>query len=254
MSSINVSGGSERKKLDLKNKAIAKYKYKNNRFEIIVNPDLAFKLKTKQITEEDVPILEILEIDAVFSDAGKGQRASSDELIEAFETEDELAVAKIILKKGELQLTQAQRKELADKKRKQIINFISKHAVDPKLNVPHPPARIENALEVGNIKIDPYDNVDSQIRRVVKELQTILPMKLEQIKLAVKMPAEYAGKGYGVVKKYGDLKQEQYTNDGSWICVLEFPAGRQPEFMEKIEELCKGRAEIKVMERSQFAF
>ena len=69
MSSINVSGGSERKKLDLKNKAIAKYKYKNNRFEIIVNPDLAFKLKTKQITEDEVPILEILEIDAVFSGA-----------------------------------------------------------------------------------------------------------------------------------------------------------------------------------------
>lgn len=252
--SMNTSGGFERKRLDLKNKAIAKYKHKNNKFEIIVNPDLAFKLKMKQITEEDVPILEILEIDTVFSDASKGLKAPADELFDAFDTEDELAVAKIILKKGELQLTQAQRKELADNKRKQIINFISKHAVDPKLNIPHPPARIENALEVGNIKIDPYDNVDSQIRRVVQQLQTILPMKLEQVKLAVKMPAEYAGKGYGVVKRFGDIKQEQYTQDGNWICVLEFPAGRQPEFMEKIEELCKGRAEIKVMERAQFAF
>jgi ribosome maturation protein SDO1 len=251
---MNVSGGSERKKLDLKNKAIAKYKFKNNRFEIIVNPDLAFKLKMKHISEDEVPILEILEIDAVFSDAGKGQRASADELIEAFETDDELAVARIILKKGELQLTQAQRKELADNKRKQIINFISKHAVDPKLNIPHPPARIENALEVANIKIDPYDNIDSQIKRVVKELQTVLPMKLEQVKLAIKMPAEYAGKGYGVVKRFGDIKQEQYTNDGYWICSLEFPAGRQPEFMEKIEELSKGRAEIKIIERSQFTF
>lgn len=252
-----MSGGGsgiERKKLDLKNKAIAKYKYKNHRFEIIVNPDLAFKLKMKQINEEDVPILEILEIDAVFSDAGKGQRAGTDELLEAFETEDELAVARQILKKGELQLTQAQRKELADNKRRQIINFISKHAVDPKLNIPHPPARIENALEVGKIKIDPYDNVDSQIKRVVKELQTLLPMKLEQVKLAVKMPAEYAGKGYGVVKRFGDIQQEQYSQDGSWICIVGFPAGRQPEFMEKIEELCKGRAEIKVMERSQFSF
>ena len=246
--------GQEKKKLDMKNKALAKYKHKHNRFEIIVNPDIAFKLRMKQITWEEIDILEILEIDAIFKDASKGLRATTEDLIDAFETEDEIEIAKIILKKGELQLTQNQRKELADQKRKQIINFISKHAVDPKLNVPHPPARIENALEVGNIKIDPYDNVDSQTKRVIRELQNILPMKLEQVKLAVKMPSDYAGKAYGIVKRFGEISQEQYTKDGNWICVVEFPAGRQSEFMEKIESLCKGRAEIKVMERSQFKY
>ena len=246
--------GTEKKKLDLSNKALARFKHKSKRFEIIVNPDLAFKLKMKQITEDEVQILEILEIDAIFTDAGKGLRATSEDLIDAFETDDELEIAKIILKKGELQLTQGQRKELADNKRKQIINFISKHAVDPKLNIPHPPARIENALEVAKIKIDPYDNVDSQTKRIIKELQSILPMKLEQVKIAVKMPSEYAGKAYGLVKRFGDISQEQYTNDGNWICVIQFPAGRQPEFMEKVEQLCKGRAELKVMERSTFEF
>lgn len=246
--------GTEKKKLDLKNKALAKYKYKNKRFEIIVNPDLAFKLKMKQITEAEVQILEILEIDAIFLEASKGLRASTEDLLETFDTDDELEIAKIILSKGELQLTQAQRKELADKKRRQIINFISKHAVDPKLNIPHPPARIENALEIAKIKIDPYDNVDNQTKRVIKALQSILPMKLEQIKLAVKMPSEFAGKAYGLIKRFGEIGQEQYTNDGNWICVLQFPAGRQSEFMEKIENLCKGRAELKVLERSKFSF
>lgn len=246
--------GHERKKLDLSKKALARYKHKNNRFEIIVDPDLAYKLKMKQITEDEVPILEILEIDAVFTEASKGLRVTTEDMLDAFETEDELEVARIILKKGELQLTQAQREELAEQKRKQIINFISKHAVDPKLNIPHPPARIENALEVGKIKIDPYDNVDNQTKRVIKELQTILPMKLEQVKLAVRMPSEYAGKAYGVVKRFGDISQEQYTNDGNWICVVQFPSGRQTDFMEQVESLSKGRAEIKVMERSKFAF
>ena len=79
-------------------------------------------------------------------------------------------------------------------------------------------------------------------------------MKLEQVKLAVKMPAEYAGKAYGLVKRYGDISKEQYTNDGHWICLIEFPAGRQPDFMDQVEALCKGRAEIKVVERSNFSF
>jgi ribosome maturation protein SDO1 len=246
--------GQEKKKLDLSNKALARYKFKNKRFEIIVNPDLAFKLKMKQISPDEIQILEILEIDAIFSEATKGLRAAAEDLIEAFDTEDVDKIAKIILQKGELQLTQNQRKELAEQKRKQIINFISKLAVDPKLNIPHPPARIENALEVAKIKIDPYDNVDNQIKRIVKELQTVLPMKLEQIKLAVKMPSEYAGKAYGLIKRFGEISQEQYTNNGNWICVVQFPAGRQSEFMEKIESLCKGRAEIKVMERTRFDF
>lgn len=246
--------GHERKKVDLKNKALARYKNKNRRFEIIVNPDLAFKLKMKQVSEDEVEMLEVLEIDAIFSEASKGLRSTQEDLIEVFDTDDELEIARIILKKGELQLTQKQRAELADQKRKQIITFISKHAVDPKLNIPHPPARIENALEAAKIKIDPYDNVDSQTKKVIKALQSILPMKLEQIKLAVKMPSEYAGKAYGLIKRFGEISKEQYTNDGNWICVLQFPAGRQSDFMEKVESLCKGRVEIKVMERSKFEF
>lgn len=241
----------ERKRLDLSEKALARMKVKNTRFEIIVDPDAAYKLKTKQITEDDTPLIEILEIDAVFTDATKGMRASTEELFEAFGTEDEMEAAKTILKEGDLQLTQGQRKEMADKKRLQIIAFVAKNAVDPKTKLPHPPARIENALEAGNIRIDPYDNVDNQIKRVIKELQTILPISIEQVQVAVRMPAEYSGKCYGVVKRFGSIKKEQWTNDGYWIVAVQLPAGRQVEFMEAVESITKGRSEVKVMERSR---
>ncbi|MHA2364156.1 MAG: ribosome assembly factor SBDS [Candidatus Hodarchaeales archaeon] len=247
------SGGAQReRRVDLSNKALARLKYRGKiSFEIIVDPKLAFKLRMKEINEDDVPILEIIEIDAVFLDASKGLRASSEELLEAFETDDELEVAKIILKKGELQLTQAQRDELAEKKKRQIITFISKNAINPQNNLPHPPTRIEAALQQGKIKIDPFDNVDTQIRRIIKELQPIIPLRLEQVKLAVKMPAEYSGKSYGVIKRYGEIFKEQWTDDGSWIVALQLPAGRQAEFMEKVEGITKGRSEMKVIERTR---
>ena len=204
----------------------------------------------KEITENDVPILEILEIDAIFIDAGKGMKASSEDLLEAFETDDELEVAKLILGKGELQLTSAQRKELAEKKKRQIITFISKNAINPQTNLPHPPKRIESALTAGKIRIDPYDNIDSQIKRVIKELMSWLPIRLERTKLAVRLPSEYAAQCYGVIKRFGEIKNEQWTDSGNWIAVIELPSGRQAEFMDKIQSITKGRTEIKVIERS----
>jgi ribosome maturation protein Sdo1 len=52
-----------------------------------------------------------------------------------------------IVDEGEVQLTVEQRRELVEKKRAAIIAFISQQAVDPKTKMPHPPQRIELALE-----------------------------------------------------------------------------------------------------------
>jgi len=74
----------------------------------------------------------------------------------AFETTDPLKIADAILKKGTLQLTTEQRRKMTEDKRKQIVDFISRQAVDPKTNLPHPPLRIENAMEQIRYPIDPH--------------------------------------------------------------------------------------------------
>ena len=78
-----------------------------------------------------------------------------------------------------------------------------------------------------------------------------LPLRIEQVVLAVRMPAEYGAKAYGLVKRYGEIKNEEWSSGGSWICVVSIPAGRQLEFVEGIEGLTKGKAEVKVMERTK---
>jgi len=60
-------------------------------------------------------------------------------IAQSFGTTDTLKIADIILKKGVLQLTTEQRRKMVEDKRKQIIDFISRQAVDPKTNLPHPP-------------------------------------------------------------------------------------------------------------------
>ena len=80
--------------------------------------------------------------DDVYTDSGKGTKPSSEKLLKAFNTEDQIEIAKIILQKGDLNLTTDQRRKMVEEKKKQIVNYIVKTYVDPKTHLPHPPLRL----------------------------------------------------------------------------------------------------------------
>src|SRR5207245_11271325 len=88
-------------------------------FEILVKtqPALDYKLG------KPIPISQVLMIEEVYSDSGKGTRASEEKLQKSFGTTDAVKVAEEIMKSGELQLTTEQRRELIDEKRRQIISI-----------------------------------------------------------------------------------------------------------------------------------
>ena len=165
----------------------------------------------------------------------------------AFGTTETLKIADIILKKGTLQLTTEQRRKMVEDKRKQIIDFISRQAVDPKTNLPHPPLRIENAMEQIHYPIDPYKPVEEQARDIVKLLRPILPLKIEQISVSVQIPAEHSARAYGAVKNFGTIKREEWRADGSWHGIVEVPAGSYASFLNKLGEVTKGSGEAKIV-------
>lgn len=56
----------------------------------------------------------------IWKDINKGDRASAEELTAAFKTTNAKEIARIIVQKGTLQLTEAERKEILQKKRLEI--------------------------------------------------------------------------------------------------------------------------------------
>ncbi|MEM2464999.1 MAG: ribosome assembly factor SBDS [Candidatus Bathyarchaeia archaeon] len=226
-----------------RNYTIARINIGGENFEILVKPDLAFAFRSGK----SVPVSDILVIEEIFTDANKGQRASEKKLKETFGTTDPIEIAKIILKKGTLQLTAQQRKQLIEEKRKQIIDFISRNAVDPRTKLPHPPTRIEQALEQIGFSVDPLKSVEEQANEAIKALRTILPISIEKISVAVKVPPEYANKVYGVLKSFGTIKNENWLTDGSLSVVLEMPAGFYGPFLEKMGDMTRGNIEAKIL-------
>ena len=222
---------------------IARYTKENEHFEVLVKPQKALDYRNGKIAG----ITEVLVAETIYSDANKGTRSPEDALKKAFGTTDALKIADAIIKKGQLQLTTEQRRKMVEDKRKQIIDYISRQAVDPKTNLPHPPTRIENAMEQIRFPIDPYKSIEEQARDIIKMLRPILPLKVEQISVGTHVPAQYAQRAYGSIKTYGAIKREEWRNDGSWYGVLEMPAGSYASFLNKLGEVTKGNGEAKII-------
>jgi ribosome maturation protein SDO1 len=222
---------------------IARLTKDNEHFEILVKPEKALDYRTEKISR----ITEVLAAEIIFADANKGTKVSEEQMRKAFETTDPLKIADVILKKGTLQLTTEQRRKMTEDKRKQIVDFISRQAVDPKTNLPHPPLRIENAMEQIRYPIDAHKPVEEQAREIVKLLRPILPLKIEQISVGVRVPAEYSAKAYGSIKSFGEIKQEEWRADGSWYGIIEMPAGAYASFLNKLGDITKGNGEAKIL-------
>jgi ribosome maturation protein SDO1 len=222
---------------------IARLTRENEHFEILVKPQKALDYRNGKLAS----LTEALAAEIIFSDANKGTKVSEEAMQKAFKTVDTLKIADEILKKGTLQLTTEQRRKMVEDKRKQIVDFISRQAVDPKTNLPHPPMRIENAMEQIRYPIDPYKPVEEQAKDIVKLLRPILPLKIEQITVAVRIPAEHSSRAYGTVKTLGTIKREEWRGDGSWYGELELPAGSYASLITKLGNVTKGSGEAKII-------
>ena len=222
---------------------IARLTKDNEHFEILVKPEKALDYRTGKTAR----ISEVLAAEIIFADANKGTKVSEEIMRKAFETTDPLKIADEILKKGTLQLTTEQRRKMVEDKRKQIVDFISRQAVDPKTNLPHPPLRIENAMEQIRYPIDAHKPVEEQAREIVKLLRPILPLKIEQLSVAVRVPAAYSARAYGSLKNFGEIKQEEWRADGSWYGVIDMPAGAYASFLNKLGDVTKGNGEAKIL-------
>ena len=212
-------------------------------FEILVKPQEALDYKLGK----QVPISQVLLIEEVYSDSSKGTRASEEKLQKYFGTTDPARVAEEVMKSGELQLTTEQRRQLVEDKRRQIISIISRNAIDPRTGTPHPPLRIEQAMGQIRLSIDPYKSAEEQSKMVIEELRPILPLKLEQMRIAVKVFPEHAARAYNAFKSFGNVSREEWQSDGSLVAVVEMPAGMYGSFIEKVGKLTQGTIQSKVL-------
>ncbi len=223
---------------------LVRYSFKGEKFEIMVKPDPALEYKLGKKRD----ISAVLVSDDIYTDSGKGTRPSTEKLLNAFQTEDQTAIAEIILQKGDLNLTTDQRRKMIDEKRKQIVTSIAKTYVDPKTHLPHPPLRIDQAMKDARVSIDPHKHVDEQVKDIVDKLRSIIALKSENLQLEITVPAQYASQSYSVLKSMGSLRKEEWQNNGSLKAILEIPAAARPSMIDRLGSITRGSATVEMIQ------
>ncbi len=220
----------------------ARIKRQGKQYEILVDCDkaLAFRQGKK------IALDEIMVTNEIFNEAKRGIKPAEKELLAAFSTTDAQKIALIILKEGEIQLTQKHREKEREEKRKRIINIIHRQAIDAKTGFPHPPARIEAAMEQARVKIDENKSAEDQVETIMNALKVIIPIKFETRLLEIKIQPQYAGTAFRTLKKYKLIKNE-WLNDGSLLGQVEIPAGLQEELFAELNKITQGSVESKIL-------
>lgn len=229
--------------VSLEDAIVARLETHGETFEVLLDPKAMDLLKAGK----EVNLVDYLAVEDVFNNASKGTRPAEGLLRSVFGTEDIAEIAKTIVDKGEVQMTTEQRREMLEAKRKQIVTYIAANAINPQTKLPHPPQRIEMALDEVNFRAHPFKPLDKQIEEAMKLLRPLIPIKFEKTKIAIKMKGDDYGKCYEDVVGFGMVTKEEWQADGSWIGIMEIPAGLITDISNKLKNKTKGRAEVKTI-------
>ncbi len=226
----------------LENSVIAKIHKGKDIFEILVDSKKALEFKMGK----PYSIENILVVNNVFTDAKKGEKASSTDMQKFFSTTDIFRIAERIIKEGELQITTEDRRRMTEEKRKEISDIISKQGIDPKTKLPHPQQRILNAMDQARVQIDPFRSAKEQAKDMLPKLQEIIPISVQTAEIAVKVAVQYGGRVLQALRSMATVKSEEWKPDYLYALV-EIPAGMQTYLYDKLNELTAGTVEAKVM-------
>jgi ribosome maturation protein SDO1 len=231
--------------ISLDDAVTARLESHGQRFEVLVDPDAALAISREEFDDD---LEDVIAAEDVFEDAASGDRPPETALEEVFETTEPLEIIPEVIRRGEIQITADQRREMKERKHNQLVNTIARNAVNPQMDdAPHPPERIERALEEAGFRIDPMEPVENQVDDALDALRPVIPIRFDEVVMAVQVPADYAGSAQAQIRQFGDLQKEEWQSDGSWVGVLKFPAGLQNDFYDVVNEHTSGEAETRVV-------
>lgn len=230
--------------MSLDEAVVAHYDSHGEHFEILVDPKI-----TEKLAPDASNLEELVASTQILRDAKKGSQASDESLLKAFNTTDHTKIILTILKKGEIQLTTDQRRELTEAMRKKVVAEIVRNAINPQTKGPHPPQRIENAMAEARIHIDPFKPVEAQVKEVIDAIKPLIPIRIEKAQLAIRVSGENYGRIYTDLHNLGTIKKEEWTGGGAWIGVIEVPAGMVGDVIDRLNEKTKGDVEVKKLDR-----
>lgn len=214
---------------------ICKYKEGKNTFEIICNSGSIKPYREGKAKLDDVVVAK-----EIFFDIKKGTRPKEADLNNSFHTTNIDECLDIIVKKGEYQVSTNERKELVEKKKAQMVEYVHKNFIDPTTKNPHPVTRIENAFsQIKALNINPDVSAEKQVNDLLPKLKDIIMLVKNEMEGYLTIPNKYVGKCQGIVKKYATIVEEKYNADSAMFKIGFLPCDLDV-FMSSLNAITHG--------------
>jgi ribosome maturation protein SDO1 len=168
----------------LTNVAVVRMNRGGKRFEIACYRNKV--VDYRQGLETDLS--EVLQTERVFTNVSKGEFAKAKDLQKIFGTEDEHDIARMILSKGQVQVSDKERNQQLEKTNAQIAEWISKNCVQPNTDRPYTISQIRHAMQQANFSVHPTKPLKRQYLDCVKMLQSVIPIQRAKMELLLLIP------------------------------------------------------------------
>jgi ribosome maturation protein SDO1 len=206
--------------LKLTNVAVVKMKRGGKRFEIACYKNKVVSWRSK--TETDID--EVLQTHTVFVNVSKGQVAKKEDIVKAFGTEDQTEVCKMILAKGELQVSEKERQAQLESMFRDIATIVANMCVNPDSKRPYTVGVIERAMRDIHYSVKPTRGTKQQALDVIKLLKGSMQIERARMKLRVSAPVKEARKLRDrVLDMVAHMEHEEW--DQEWVLVSVMQSG-----------------------------
>jgi len=221
----------------LTNVAIVKYKYKGKRFEIACYKNKVHNYRNHLESDLD----EVLQINEVFTNVSKGTVAKKKELDTLFgKSTKKEQIIKMILEKGELQVSNLEREDEQSTKFNEIASTIRDKCVHPETRRQYPITFIKKALDDIHFAVKPNKPTKKQALDVIKELESRIAITRAQMRLKVEVNLQDADRAKECIKDFKDLtiEKSQETEQKYSIVFLVHPSHFR-DVNENLPKVCE---------------
>ncbi|CAM9799363.1 unnamed protein product, partial [Laminaria digitata] len=165
----------------LTNVAVVRLHKTGKRFEIACYRNKVVNWRNRVETDID----EVLQIESVFENVSKGILSKNKDLKKAFGTENQLEACKIILDKGEMQVSDKERQVALESVFRDVATIVSEKCVNPASNRPYTVSMIEKAMRDVHFSAHPTRSAKQQALEVIKKLKEVMPIDRAKMKLRI---------------------------------------------------------------------
>ena len=133
----------------LTNICVVRYKRCGKRFEVAAYRNTVYAWRNASEKDKAAMLLsdEVLQARTVFTNLEQGVAAKSEDLIEAFGTDDEEAVCVEVLSKGEFQVSEEERQAQVEQLFRDVVTRVTDMCVNPETRMPYPLTTIERYMK-----------------------------------------------------------------------------------------------------------